>query len=109
MEAMIILHGGAGNIRPEDRNAYQQGLITARDIGYEKLMANKSAHEAVLAAVVDMENNRQAFNAGIGGSPNREGVVECDAAIMLGNGSCGAIAAVKNSQNPILLAEKGAS
>ncbi len=106
MEAIIVLHGGAGNIRQEDRENYRAGLVIARDIGYEKLMANRPAHEAVLAAVVSMENNELAFNAGIGGSPNREGVVECDAAIMLGSGSCGAVAAVKNTQNPILIAEK---
>lgn len=106
MEAIIILHGGAGNIRSEDRENYRKGLIAARDIGYNMLESKQSAQEAVLAAVVNMENNKLAFNAGIGGSPNRKAIVECDAAIMLGDGSCGAVAAIKNAQNPILIAEK---
>lgn len=106
MEPIIVLHGGAGNIRIEDRENYKKGLIEARDISYDMLESNQSAQQAVLAAVVSMENNKLAFNAGIGGSPNRNGIVECDASIMLGNGSCGAVAAIKNAQNPILIAEQ---
>lgn len=51
--------------------------------------------EAVLVAVEAMERNRDAFNAGIGGSPNRDGEVELDACVMRGaDGSAGAVAAV---------------
>ncbi len=106
MEPIIVLHGGAGNIRLEDREAYLKGLIKARDIAYDRLESNQSAQQAVLAAVVNMENNKHAFNAGKGGAINRDGVVESDAAIMLGNGSCGAVAAIKNTLNPILIAQK---
>ena len=58
-------------------------------------------------SVTIMEDNAAAFNAGTGGSPNREGVVECDAAVMAGwDRSVGAVAAVSNAKNPVLLADK---
>lgn len=101
----IVIHGGAGNIREEDRKAYRLGLELARDAGYSLLQGGGSAMQAVLSAVTSMEDDVSAFNAGTGGSPNREGVVECDAAVMAGDGSSGAVAAVTRARNPVLLAE----
>lgn len=102
----IVIHGGAGNIATEDREAYVAGLVRARDSGYRVLVGGGSAVSAVLAAVTVMEDNEQAFNAGTGGSPNRDGVVECDAAIMSSDGTSGAVAALTRARNPILVANK---
>lgn len=103
----LVLHGGAGTIREEDREAYTLGLIAARDAGFAVLAAGGDALEAALAAVRTMEDNPDAFNAGTGGSPNARGEVECDAAVMAGaDGSAGAVGAVKTARNPVLLANK---
>jgi beta-aspartyl-peptidase (threonine type) len=103
----FILHGGAGTIREEDREAYTLGLIAARDAGFAVLAAGGDAVEAAITAVRTMEDNPDAFNAGTGGSPNARGEVECDAAVMAGaDGSAGAVGAVKTARNPILLANK---
>ena len=103
----LIIHGGAGIIRAEDRENYITGLLEARDVGFAALEAGEDALAAVLIAITKMENNALAFNAGTGGSPNRDGVVECDAAVMAGwDRGVGAVAAVTNAKNPVLLADK---
>lgn len=102
----IVIHGGAGRIAAEDREAYEAGLKRARDAGYGVLAGGGTAVAAVLAAVTTMEDDPLAFNAGTGGSPNRDGMVECDAAIMSADGTSGAVAAVTRARNPVLLADK---
>ncbi|MCC6312224.1 MAG: isoaspartyl peptidase/L-asparaginase [Trueperaceae bacterium] len=102
----IVIHGGAGKIASEDRAPYLAGLLRARDAGYQVLADGGTAIAAILAAVTTMEDDLAAFNAGTGGSPNRDGVVECDAAIMSADGTSGAVAAVTRAKNPILLADK---
>lgn len=102
----IVIHGGAGRIDAADKAAYVAGLERARDAGFEVLAGGGTAVAAVLAAVTTMEDDKQAFNAGTGGSPNRDGVVQCDAAIMSSDGSSGAVAAVTRARNPILLADE---
>lgn len=106
MAITLVIHGGSGTIREEDRVAYQSGLEEALRTGYAVLEEGESAVAAVLAAIQTMENNPQAFNAGTGSSPNRDGVVECDAAIMGSDRSCGAVAGVTRAKNPILVAER---
>ncbi|WMT57800.1 isoaspartyl peptidase/L-asparaginase family protein [Truepera radiovictrix] len=104
---LLVIHGGAGTIRDEDREAYTLGLIAARDAGFAVLAGGGDALAAALAAVKVMEDNPDAFNAGTGGSPNARGEVECDAAVMSGaDGSAGAVGAVKTARNPVLLANK---
>ena len=106
MALTLVIHGGSGTIREEDREAYRAGLLAGRDAGFAVLAAGGSAVEAVLAAVRVMEDDPHAFNAGTGGSPNRDGVVECDAAVMAGaDGSCGAVAGLTRAKNPILVAD----
>ena len=105
--ATILIHGGAGTIPEDNRDAYEAGLRAARDAGFAALMAGADAVSAALAAVTLMEDNADAFNAGTGGSPNREGVVECDAAVVSGwDGSAGAVGAVTKAKNPALLADR---
>jgi beta-aspartyl-peptidase (threonine type) len=101
----IVIHGGAGTIREEYREAYRLGLDRAREAGYRELLGGGDSVRAVLAAVTSMEDDPEAFNAGTGGAPTRDGMVECDAAIMTGDGSSGAVAAVTRARNPVLLAE----
>ena len=102
----LIIHGGAGTIAPERRAAYLAGLRAALHAGRAVLQAGGEAVEAVLVAVEHMERNRDAFNAGVGGSPNRDGEVELDACVMRGSdGSSGAVAAVRTAPSAVRLAD----
>jgi beta-aspartyl-peptidase (threonine type) len=64
----ITIHGGAGTILKEDMSAdleqaYKDALQEALDAGYNILVNNGSAVEAVNIAVMKLENN-VLFNAG---------------------------------------------
>lgn len=105
--ATLLIHGGAGTIIEADRAAYEAGLSEARDAGFRALQGGADALSAALISVSLMENNADAFNAGTGGSPNRDGVVECDAAVMSGwDGLAGAVGAVTRAKNPVQLADR---
>lgn len=105
----LVIHGGAGTIRledltPESEAAYKSGLQDALDAGYNILSKGGSSLNAVIAAVVSLENCIL-FNAGRGSVYAQDGSHEMDASVMEGkNRMAGAVAAVKNIKNPVLLA-----
>lgn len=102
----VIIHGGAGTIEEARRPAYRRGLEAALDAAWRVLAGGGDATEAVLLAVETMEADPHAFNAGVGGSPNREGFVELDAAVMRGlDGSAGAVAGVRTARSAVRLAD----
>lgn len=107
----IVIHGGAGTIvkgdmTPELEEAYHLGLKSALDTGYAVLENGGSAHKAVKAAVVVLEDH-PLFNAGRGSVFTKKGLHEMDAAIMDGATlNAGAVAGVRNVRNPIELAEE---
>jgi L-asparaginase / beta-aspartyl-peptidase len=99
----ILVHGGAGAARPDDRD-YRAGLRNAAQVGYAALTSGDCVG-AVVAAVSLMEGD-PAFNAGYGSVLNSRGEVECDAAVMRGaDQDFGAVVAVKGVQNPVRLAK----
>jgi beta-aspartyl-peptidase (threonine type) len=106
----IAIHGGAGTIAPHILTPqleidYRSGLKAALEAGNKVLKSGGTATEAVLAAVVELENN-PLFNAGKGGVFNHLGQHEMDAAIMEGQFlKAGAVCGVKNIKNPVLLAQ----
>ncbi len=109
-EFSLAIHGGAGTIlaghsTPELEAAYKKALQNALDAGREILADGGSAQQAVVAAVVSLEDC-PLFNAGKGSVFTKEGKHEMDASIMRGYdraaGSCCGVAFV---QNPVLLAE----
>ncbi|MBX7113034.1 MAG: isoaspartyl peptidase/L-asparaginase [Myxococcaceae bacterium] len=102
---MILVHGGAGEVGPLDnREQAINGVKIAARVGQRVLNEGGTALDAVVAAVVALEND-PIFNAGLGSTLTREGEVEMDAALMNGrNLAAGAVANVKDIQNPILLA-----
>lgn len=106
MPITLVIHGGAGVIAAESIAAYHSGLEVALRKGFKILSKGGQAYKAVMAAVVAMEDNPAAFNAGTGSAPTREGTIECDAALMLSNGSAGAVTALTCAKNPILIANK---
>ena len=104
MKPALITHGGAGNYAPELGEPRRQGLRHAAEKGWQTLLRGGSALEAVVAAVVEMEDD-PVFNAGTGSCLNRDGEIEMDASVMDGATlAAGAVGAVRGVKNPILLA-----
>lgn len=107
----LIIHGGAGNIykgmlSEQQEIDYTAGLKYALDKGYEVLRNGGAATDAVIAAIVAMEDN-PLFNAGRGAVFTKKGVHEMDACIMDGKDlAAGAVAGVRHIKNPIVLANE---
>lgn len=102
----LIIHGGAGAIdrqrlTAEREQAYRQVLSESLRAGHAVLKAGGSSIDAVIAAIVVMEDS-PLFNAGKGAVFSHEGRNELDASIMDG-ATCraGAIAGVTTIRNPI--------
>jgi beta-aspartyl-peptidase (threonine type) len=107
----LVIHGGAGTIRREDMSAekefaYRSGLENALKAGVNILEKGGTAMDAVIAASISLEDN-DLFNAGKGSVFAHDGSQEMDASIMDGkNLMAGAVMAVRNIRNPVLLAYK---
>ncbi len=91
----LIAHGGVGSPRDKD-----ELVERAVERGYEEGM---SALEAVIAVVVELEND-PAFNAGKGSRLRLDGSVQMDAAVQ-SEKNVGAVAAIEEVKNPIKIAE----
>jgi L-asparaginase / beta-aspartyl-peptidase len=103
----LIIHGGAGTIAPARQDSYRRGLRRALDAGWRVLEEGGDADEAVVQAVMVMEEDEDAFNAGVGSSLTRDGTVECDACLVRGrDGAAGAVALVTRSRTPIRVARR---
>ncbi|HET8541028.1 MAG TPA: isoaspartyl peptidase/L-asparaginase family protein [Anaeromyxobacter sp.] len=109
--ATLIVHGGAGDLGPEDPASSGgadaprlEGVRGACAAAWEILRGGGSALDAVEAAVRLLEDD-PTFNAGTGATLTAAGEVELDASIMDGAGlRCGAVAAVRDVRNPVALA-----
>ena len=107
----IALHGGAGNMKPENFteeqiDEYQQELSKALSIGVEILKSGGSSTDAVEQVVRYLEDC-PLFNAGKGAVFTHEGRNELDASIMDGSTlKAGAVAGVTDVKNPVSLARR---
>jgi beta-aspartyl-peptidase (threonine type) len=105
----IVIHGGAGSIRPGRLPPRQEeyaraGLERALEAGSSILEKRESAIDAVETAVRILEED-ECFNAGRGSVLTAEGCIELDAAIMDGrNRAAGAVAGLRTTRAPISLA-----
>lgn len=99
----IIVHGGAGSIQPALWPAYRDGASHASLIGQAVLDSGGTALDAVVAAVINMEDN-PVFNCGTGSALTLDGTVECDAFLMTDKLEIGAVCLVTEMRNPIQLA-----
>ena len=95
----IVTHGGAGE--PLD---LIDGAERAAKDGHARFLATGDPLEAAIAAVVVFEEDER-FNAGSGAVLCLDGAtVEMDASVMDTRGRLGAVAAVRDVRNPVLLA-----
>lgn len=101
MPSIVIAHGGVDvPLGP----AYQQAVNDAALAGAGRITSG--VLDAVEASIMVMERD-PAFNAGVGGVLNRDGVVELDALIIDGTtGRAGAVAAIQNTAHPISVARR---
>lgn len=73
---------------------------------WETLKDGGSSLDAVVQGVMVEENDVNNQTVGVGGRPDRDGNVTLDACIMDKDGNCGAVLAMQNIANPILVARK---
>jgi len=105
----LVIHGGAGVIErsalsKEDEREVRADLNRALDAGNAILAQGGSALDAVVAAIVVLEESPQ-FNAGKGAVFDADGGHQLDASIMEGHTRrAGAVASVTTVRNPITLA-----
>jgi beta-aspartyl-peptidase (threonine type) len=102
----LVIHGGAGTITRRKltadlEQAYRQVLSQSLAAGHAVLEADGSSIDAVIAAIVVMEDS-PLFNAGKGSVFSNAGRNELDASIMDGSTRmAGAVAGVTTIRNPI--------
>jgi beta-aspartyl-peptidase (threonine type) len=101
--AGIVAHGGCGRIKPEQAAEVQAGMDAAVAAGSAVLQRGASAMDAVVAAVVVLEDHPH-FNAGTGSVLNFDGEAEMDASLMQDDHRAGSVACLRGVQNPIQVA-----
>lgn len=100
----LVVHGGAGSIPPELKQACRNGVLTALDRGWNVLENGGSALDACEHSIIELEND-PVFDAGVGSHLNRDGHIQMDAVLMDGVSlKSGAVVAVERIHNPIRLA-----
>lgn len=80
--------------------------IEANKVSWEILKNGGAALDAVEMGVRVIESDASNGSVGLGGRPDREGVVTLDACIMDHNHQCGAVAFLQDIENPISVARK---
>ena len=104
MVRALILHGGAGAWRlGQLADKASEVVKNCTERAWRVLSERNSALDAVTEAVVCMENSGY-LNAGYGSTLNLLGERELDAGVAASTGLLGAVAGVKSTRNPILLA-----
>ena len=103
---VLIVHGGAKDMKPEEESANRAGVLMALAAGRKILAEGGSALDGVEAAIRMMED-LPVFNAGRGSAANAAGEIEMCAGLMDGRDvSVGAVAAIRGVSNPIAVARR---
>lgn len=103
MSCKIVVHGGAGGTSPRARREVERAARKGMNILQQD---GGSALDAVIAAVVHMENIN-IFNAGVGSMLREDGVtIEMDAAVATFGGLRlqAGVGAIRGVKHPVLLA-----
>ncbi len=80
--------------------------IAANEASWKILSKGGTALDAVEAGVRVTESDASNMSVGLGGLPDRDGIVTLDACIMDENNKCGAVAFLQDIENPISVARK---
>jgi L-asparaginase / beta-aspartyl-peptidase len=97
---VVVAHGGTGS-KPEQRD----GPERAAEVGL-RAMREGNPVDAVVAAVAVLEDDPR-FNAGTGSNLRFDGrTIEMSAGVMGSDGNYGAVAAIRDVRNPILVARR---
>ena len=100
----VLVHGGAGDVKPESIPRHVEGCTVAADEAAAILSAGGSALDAAQRAVEVLERDPH-FNAGTGACLNADGLLELDAAIMEGESlRAGGVCALSPFLQPIAIA-----
>jgi beta-aspartyl-peptidase (threonine type) len=100
----VLVHGGAGHVKPERRALHVEGCKRAAQAGLGVLLEGGSALDAVERASRVLEDD-VLFNAGTGACLDEQGRVVHDASIMEGRGlRAGGVCALPGFANPISIA-----
>lgn len=78
----------------------------ANNVGFKLLTDGADAIDAVQQGVMVVESDPKVRTVGVGGYPDRDGVVTLDACLMKGDGSCGSVAFLQDIENPVAVARK---
>ncbi|MBI4416562.1 MAG: isoaspartyl peptidase/L-asparaginase [Euryarchaeota archaeon] len=100
MRPIVVTHCGVGSIAEVQDVAGRSGRA-----GMQQLRRGGSALDAAIAAVVVLEDDPRT-NAGTGSRMRLDGSIQMDAAVMDSRRRVGAVAAISNVKNPILVARK---
>ncbi len=102
----LLVHGGAWDIPPGEREAHETGAFAAARLGIDSLRGGAAALDTVEAVVTLLEDD-PALNAGTGSVLNRRGEAVLDASIMDGEDlRVGGVAAVRTVRNPVRVARR---
>jgi beta-aspartyl-peptidase (threonine type) len=98
---VLLVHGGAWDIPPDQVEAHTLGVTRAAEAGYALLRRGGSSLDAVEAAVTILEDD-ETFDAGRGSFLTQDGRVQLDALLMDGATlRAGAVACAERLKNPI--------
>ena len=103
LEAQASPAKKAAGTKPIILSTWNHGIPANAD-AWVKLKETGSLLDAVEAGVRNTELDLENLSVGLQGLPDREGITTLDASIMLGDGSCGSVAFVRQVKHPISLA-----
>lgn len=103
LEAQAAPIKKAAGTKPIILSTWNHGIPANAD-AWAKLKETGSLLDAVEAGVRNTELDLENLSVGLQGLPDREGITTLDASIMLGDGSCGSVAFVRQVKHPISLA-----
>ncbi|MEK0441647.1 MAG: hypothetical protein RL403_625 [Bacteroidota bacterium] len=103
LEAQAAPAKKTAGTKPIILSTWNHGIPANAD-AWAKLKETGSLLDAVEAGVRNTELDLENLSVGLQGLPDREGITTLDASIMLGDGSCGSVAFVRQVKHPISLA-----
>jgi N4-(beta-N-acetylglucosaminyl)-L-asparaginase len=103
LEAQAAPAKRVAGTKPIILSTWNHGIPANAD-AWAKLKETGSLLDAVEAGVRNTELDLENLSVGLQGLPDREGITTLDASIMLGDGSCGSVAFVRQVKHPISLA-----